>query len=47
MKVAIYIRVSTHMQVEKRNFFRGPKRILIEYCSDNKYEYEIFEDRRN
>lgn len=44
MKVAIYARVSTHMQVEKGISLEAQKETLIKYCDDNNYEYEVFED---
>lgn len=47
MKVAIYTRVSTQMQAEKGISLDAQKDILIKYCQDNNYDYEIFEDKRN
>lgn len=44
MKVAIYTRVSTHMQVEKGISLEAQKETLIKYCNDNNYDYEVFED---
>lgn len=44
MKVAIYTRVSTHMQAEKGISLEAQKETLIKYCDDNNYEYEVFED---
>ena len=44
MKVAIYTRVSTHMQVEKGISLEAQKETLIKYSDDNNYEYEVFED---
>ncbi len=44
MKVAIYTRVSTQMQADKGVSLDAQKDILIKYCNDNNYEYEIFED---
>ena len=45
MKVAIYTRVSTHMQVEKGISLEAQKETLIKYCNDNNFEYEVFEDK--
>ena len=45
MKVAIYTRVSTQMQAEKGISLDAQKDILIKYCNDNNYQYEIFEDK--
>lgn len=44
MKVAIYTRVSTHMQAEKGISLEAQKETLIKYCNDHNYEYEVFED---
>lgn len=44
MKVAIYARVSTQMQVEKGISLDAQKKELIEYCNKNNYDYDIFED---
>lgn len=44
MKVAIYTRVSTQMQVEKGISLDAQKNELIEYCNKNNYDYDIFED---
>ena len=44
MKVAIYTRVSTQMQVEKGVSLDAQKCELIEYCNKNNCQYEIFED---
>lgn len=44
MKVAIYTRVSTQMQVDKGVSLDAQKDELIEYCNKNNYEYDIFED---
>ena len=44
MKVAIYTRVSTHMQAEKGISLDAQKNELIEYCNKNNYDYDIFED---
>lgn len=45
MKVAIYTRVSTHMQVEKGISLEAQKETLIKYCNDNGYKYELFEEK--
>lgn len=45
MKVAIYVRVSSVMQVERGHSLESQKKILIEYCKKHNYEYEIFEDK--
>ena len=45
MKVAIYTRVSTHMQVEKGISLEAQKETLIKYCNDNGYKYKIFEEK--
>lgn len=47
MKVAIYTRVSTSMQVENGVSLDAQKEKLIEYCKSNNYDYELFEDARN
>ena len=44
MLVAIYIRVSSHMQVERGHSLEAQKQTLIQYCKKHDYEYEIFED---
>lgn len=44
MKVAIYTRVSTQMQVDKGVSLDAQKDELIEYCNKNNYNYDIFED---
>ena len=44
MKVAIYTRVSTQMQVDKGVSLDAQKDELIEYCNKNNYKYDIFED---
>ena len=44
MKIAIYTRVSTQMQVENGVSLDAQKNELIEYCNKNHYEYDIFED---
>lgn len=44
MKVAIYTRVSTQMQVDKGISLDAQKNELIEYCNKNSYDYDIFED---
>ena len=44
MKVAIYTRVSTQMQADKGISLDAQKEILVKYCNDHKYDYEIFED---
>lgn len=44
MKVAIYTRVSTQMQVNKGVSLDAQKNELIEYCNKSNYDYEIFED---
>lgn len=44
MKVAIYTRVSTHMQAEKGVSLDAQKNELVEYCNKNNYDYDIFED---
>ena len=44
MKVAIYTRISTHMQAEKGISLEAQKETLIKYCNNHNYEYEVFED---
>lgn len=42
MKVAIYTRVSTKMQVEKGVSLEAQENEMIEYCNRNNYEYVVF-----
>lgn len=44
MKVAIFCRVSTEEQVSKGISIRDQRERGIEFCLDNKYEYEVFEE---
>lgn len=44
MKVAIYTRVSTKMQVEKGISLEAQENELIEYCEKNGYDYKVFPD---
>lgn len=45
MIVAIYIRVSTYMQVNKGISLEAQKKTLIKYCIKRGYKYVIFEDK--
>lgn len=47
MKVAIYTRVSTQMQVKKGISLEAQENELIEYCIKNNYEYVVFPEQRN
>lgn len=47
MKVAIYTRVSTKMQVEKGQSLDAQENELIEYCNRNNYDYVVFPEPRN
>ena len=44
MNVALYTRVSTHMQAEKGISLEAQEEILAKYCNDRNYEYKIFRD---
>lgn len=45
MKVAIYTRVSTQMQVEKGISLDAQENELIEYCNRNNYKYVVFAEK--